>query len=181
LATKKPTRSAPQQGGGKPPVIRAEEDDLDMGDLLIGVCGLVGLPVVTLIVLSFIGMPFGGSEEMNSEQADVYRSIDKFVPQMTTQEAGIILNRVQYWVDDRAKNYYDRSRAVSDNSIKNYWQELAQGVLGKAESSLKRVQDEFRNNPEKGSEILDAAQLWFKKVDALQVAIEQEDPFRQVR
>ena len=84
-------------------------------------------------------------------------------------------------MDDRAKNYYDRSRAVSDNSIKNYWQELAQGVLGKAESSLKRVQDEFRNNPEKGSAILDAAQLWFKKVDALQVAIEQEDPFRQVR
>ena len=69
MATKKPTRSAPQKGEGKPPVIRAEEDDLDMGDLLIGVCGLVGLPVVTLIVLSFIGMPFGGSKEMNSEHS----------------------------------------------------------------------------------------------------------------
>ena len=162
-------------------VIRAEEDDFDMGDLIIGLCGLIGLPVVTLIILSFIGMPFGGTAEMNSQQADVYRGLENIVPPMTEAEALIVLNRVKYWVDDRAKDYMKRSRGTEDNAIKRYWQEVAKGVLGKAEADLKRVQSDFRKNPKADVGILDSAQQFLSQIDTLQVQIQQEDPFRQVR
>lgn len=163
-------------------VVRQEEDDdIDMGDLIVGLVALVGLPVVTLIILSFLGMPFGGTTEMNSQQADVYRGLDKHVPQMTDQEAVTILNRVKYWIDDRAKEYMKRSRATDDNSIKSYWQGVAKKVLGIAEADLKRVQNNLRKDPDASRQILDSAQQFLLQIDTLQVQIQQEDPFRQVR
>jgi len=180
----RPTKSAPKATPppkSQPNVVRAEDDDFDLGDLIIGICALVGLPVVTLVVLSFLGMPFGGSAEMNSQQADEYRGLDSIVPTMTEDEALIILTRVKFWVDDRAKDYMKRSRGTGDNAIKRYWQEVAKGVLGKAEADLKRVQSDFRNNPSADAGILDSAQQFLSQIDILQVQIQQEDPFRQVR
>ncbi len=164
-----------------PNVVRAEEDDIDMGDLIVGLVALVGLPVVTLVILSFIGMPFGGTSEMNSQQADVYRGLEKHVPNMTDAEAVIILNRVKFWIDDRSKDYMKRSRATSDNAIKRYWQEVAKKVLGIAEADLKRIQNDLRKNPEASVAILDSAQQFLSQIDTMQVQIQQEDPFRQVR
>ena len=164
-----------------PNVVRSEEDDIDMGDLIVGLVALVGLPVVTLVILSFIGMPFGGTSEMNSQQADVYRGLEKHVPNMTDAEAVVILNRVKFWIDDRAKDYMKRSRATSDNAIKRYWQEVAKKVLGIAEADLKRIQNDLRKNPEASVAILDSAQQFLSQIDTMQVQIQQEDPFRQVR
>ena len=163
-------------------VVRPEEDDdIDMGDLIVGLVALIGLPIVTLVILSFLGMPFGGTSEMNSQQADVYRGLDKHVPDMTDQEAVTILNRVKYWIDDRAKEYMKRSRATSDNAVKSYWQGVAKKVLGIAEADLKRIQNNMRKNPDASVAILDSAQQFLLQIDTLQVQIQQEDPFRQVR
>ena len=175
-----PRAAAPPRQTQK--VVRQEEDDdIDMGDLIVGLVALVGLPVVTLVILSFLGMPFGETSEMNSQQADVYRGLDKHVPPMTDAEAVTILNRSKFWIDDRAKDYMKRSRATEDNSIKNYWQGAAKKVLGKAEADLKRIQNNLRKDPNASVQILDSAQQYLLQIDTLQVQIQQEDPFRQVR
>lgn len=181
LRSNKPVGKVAPPTKQNPNIVRAEDDDIDMGDLMVGLVALVGLPVVTLVVLSFIGMPFGGTSEMNSQQADTYRGLEKIVPNMTDAEAVIILNRVKFWIDDRAKDYMKRSRATSDNAIKRYWQEVAKKVLGVAEADLKRIQNDLRKNPDATVAILDSAQQFLSQVDTMQVQIQQEDPFRQVR
>ncbi|MFL2858566.1 MAG: hypothetical protein ACJ0DK_09225 [Planctomycetota bacterium] len=60
---------------------------------------------------------------MNSQQADVYRGLDKHVPPMTDGEAVTILNRSKFWIDDRAKDYMKRSRGYR----RQFHQELLAG------------------------------------------------------
>ena len=109
------------------------------------------------------------------------RATDRYVPPMTPEEARIILDHVQYSVDDRAAEYIRRSRDCDDNTEKNFWQEIAKGVLGPAEADLQRILDESGRNLAMPVEIKDAAQKWLTKVDTLRFQLDQEDPFRQSR
>ena len=89
-----------------------------MGDLIVGLVALVGLPGGDFGDSVIFGNALRGTSEMNSQQADVYRGLDKHVPPMTDGEAVTILNRSKFWIDDRAKDYMKRSRATDDNSIR---------------------------------------------------------------
>ncbi|NRA74408.1 MAG: hypothetical protein HRU16_00590 [Planctomycetes bacterium] len=163
------------------PVQAKDDNDLDFGDLTLGLVAAIVLPVMVAVVLGLVGMPVGGSTEFNSEQADIIRESDRFVPPMTDVEARIILSQVQYSVDNRAAEYIRRSRATEDAQEKNFWQEVSKGVLGPAEANLQRILDEAGRNLDMSVEIKDAAQEWITKVDTLRFQLDQEDPFRQIR
>jgi len=175
VAKRSPPRSRPA------PTSAAENDELDFGDLTLGLVAAVVLPVMVALILGLIGMPVGGSEGLNAEQAELMRATDRYVPPMTPEEARIILDHVQYSVDDRAAEYIRRSRDCDDNTEKNFWQEIAKGVLGPAEADLQRILDESGRNLAMPVEIKDAAQKWLTKVDTLRFQLDQEDPFRQSR
>ncbi|MEC9477431.1 MAG: hypothetical protein VX764_10370 [Planctomycetota bacterium] len=175
MAKRKPPRSRPATS--QPP----DNDELDFGDLTLGFVAAIVLPVAVAIVLGLIGMPVGGSDQLNAEQAELMRNTDRFVPLMTDEEAKIILDQVQYSVDNRAAEYIRRSRATDNNTEKNFWQEVSKGVLGPVEADLQRVLDEAGRNLKMSSQVKDAAQQWLTKVDTLRFQLEQEDPFRHSR
>jgi hypothetical protein len=163
------------------PVQAKDDNDLDFGDLTLGLVAAIVLPVMVAVVLGLVGMPVGGSTELNSEQANLFRESDRFVPPMTDVEARVIRSQVQYSVDNRAAEYMRRSRATEDAQEKNFWQEVSKGVLGPAEANLQRILDEAGRNLDMSVEIKDAAQEWITKVDTLRFQLDQEDPFRQIR
>ena len=109
MAKRPPLRSRPA------PTSAAENDELDFGDLTLGLVAAVVLPVMVALILGLIGMPVGGSEGLNAEQAELMRATDRYVPPMTPEEARIILDHVQYSVDDRAAEYIRRSRSTVQN------------------------------------------------------------------
>jgi hypothetical protein len=100
---------------------------------------------------------------------------------MTIKEAQIILQRVQFWVDDRAAEYIRRSRSTDAAQEKNYWQGIAIGVLGEAADDLSRVLDATALDLEIKTLVRDATQEWISKIDKLRFELDQEDPFRQIR
>ncbi len=175
---KKPT-TAPRSSA--PTVVRDESSELDFGDVALGLTAAIVLPVIAYFTLDLVGLPVGGTAGFNSEQADQFRQVRNEVPPMTVEEAQYILQRVQYLVDDRAKDFVSRSRRTDDNQEKSFWQDLAKGVLGPAESSLKKVTNEESEHHHLPDKILDATQQWLKKVDSLRFELAQEDPFRHVR
>lgn len=175
MAKRKSPRSRPAQS------TPAENDELDFGDLTLGFVAAVVLPFAVAVILGMIGMPVGGSDQLNAEQAEQMRNTNRFVPPMTDAEARIILDQAQYSVDNRAAEYIRRSRATENNTEKNFWQEISKGVLGPVEADLQRVLDEAGKNLSISVGIKDAAQQWLTKVDTLRFQLEQEDPFRHSR
>lgn len=158
-----------------------DSNELDFGDLILGIIAVIGLPVVAFLMLDFIGMPVGGSSDLNAEQSEKWKQVSLYRPPMTTEEAQIILSKVQFWVDDRAAEYIRRSRLTEDAQEKNFWQEIAKGVLSPAENELSAILDATAKNKQIPLAIRDASQQWISKVDKLRTELDQEDPFRQIR
>ncbi|MBT5738046.1 MAG: hypothetical protein HOI29_05680 [Planctomycetes bacterium] len=171
---------SPPRATPKAPV-DPDSNEIDFGDVTLGITALIGIPVVTLVLLGLIGMPFGGTSGDNPEQAEQWRQVKLYRPSMTTEEAQLILTKVQFWVDDRAKDYIRRSRLTEDSHEKNFWQEVAKGVLSPAENELSAIIDAAAKQKKIPEEIRDATLQWISKVDKLRTELDQEDPFRQIR
>jgi hypothetical protein len=172
--------SSPPRATPKAPV-DPDSDGIDFGDVTLGITAMIGIPVVTLVLLSLIGMPFGGAPGDNPEQAEKWRQVKLYRPPMTTEEAQLILAKVQFWVDDRAQDYIRRSRLTEDSHEKNFWQEVAKGVLSPAENELSAIIDAAAKQKKIPEAIRDATLQWISKVDKLRTELDQEDPFRQIR
>ena len=138
---------------------------------------MIGIPVVTLVLLSLIGMPFGGAPGDNPEQAEKWRQVKLYRPPMTTEEAQLILAKVQFWVDDRAQDYIRRSRLTEDSHEKNFWQEVAKGVLSPAENELSAIIDAAAKQKKIPEAIRDATLQWISKVDKLRHRTGSGRPF----
>ncbi|MEO2148939.1 MAG: hypothetical protein ABGY15_02010 [bacterium] len=177
LAKRSPS---PPRATPKAPV-DLDSNEIDFGDVTLGITAMIGIPVVTLVLLSLIGMPFGGAPGDNPEQAEQWRQVKLYRPPMTTEEAQLILAKVQFWVDDRAKDYIRRSRLTEDSHEKNFWQEVAKGVLSPAENELSAIIDAAAKQKKIPEAIRDATLQWISKVDKLRTELDQEDPFRQIR
>lgn len=175
VAKKSPPRPAP-----KAP-IQDDSDQLDFGDLTLGVVAAIVMPVLVAILLGIVGMPVGGSGGLNVDQVQQIRDVKGYTPPMTIKEAQITLQRVQFWVDDRAADYIRRSRGTDAAQEKNYWQGIAIGVLGEAADDLSRVLDATALDLEMKTLVRDATQEWISKIDKLRSELDREDPFRQIR
>ena len=160
---------------------QADSDQLDFGDLTLGIVAAVVMPVLVAILLGIVGMPVGGSGGFNADQAQQFRDVRGYTPPMTIKEAQIILQRVQFWVDDRAAEFIRRSRSTDAAQEKNYWQGIAIGVLGEAADDLSRVLDATALDLEIKTLVRGATQEWISKIDKLRFELDQEDPFRQIR
>lgn len=186
MANRSPLKEAQSSGkmpGGEPKGARNDNEELDFGDVFLGVVYAVIIPVVVYFGLSAVGLPVGAKTSISNKDLMTHNEkLKELKPAITQGEVALRVEEVQRRMK-LVSDYLRRSRATDDNQRKGRWLEYAITVLGQCRNELEEVQSSLSGNPTlaRDGAIEERIQLWLANVAELERVIHAEDPFKGLR
>ncbi|MEM7261924.1 MAG: hypothetical protein AAF488_08010 [Planctomycetota bacterium] len=186
----KPARSSRTQPSGPTAVAQVVRDEpefeFDSMDIMLGVILLLGIPALTYVILSGIGMSVSGAKTKDAtaafEERERQQKLEANVP-LAPREFEAKITWVRNLLDTRIPMYLDRAKGEEDKIIKNHWVKAASTTVGHCEGILKSLERGIKANSEFDSDPSYAQNVknQLSRVAQLRRDIDQLDEFKGLR